>query len=292
MTNSQEKIKRPIFIIGTGRCGSTIFYRLMANHPETAFISNLNVKFPNRPLLWRMNTVLGRLPLRMGLLKPSEAYPLFDGAFPGYSKTCRTLGKRDVSDKVRQKTKSLVKNATKYQTGSRFLYKYTGWSRIGFFNDIFFKPLFIHIIRDGRDVAYSLLNVDFWQGWRGPQNWRWGKLPEPYRKEWEQSGRSYSVLAGIQWKMILDEYEESKKEIEDERIHRLRYEDLVKSPYESLSQISDFAGLSWGQTFEQRVNKYDLQSANGRWRENLPKNEKQRLEGCLEGHLQKYGYEV
>jgi len=32
-----HRLNKPIFIIGTGRCGSTIFHRMMAEHPHVAW---------------------------------------------------------------------------------------------------------------------------------------------------------------------------------------------------------------------------------------------------------------
>lgn len=41
----------------------------------------------------------------------------------------------------------------------------------------------------------------------GPSNWSLGPLPEPYALEWEHSGRSYVVLAGLAWKMLMDAFD-------------------------------------------------------------------------------------
>ena len=70
---------------------------------------------------------------------------------------------------------------------NRLLIKITGWPRIGYLNEIFSDAKFIHILRDGRAVANSLINVEFWRGWQCPQNWRFGRLTEKQQKEWEDS---------------------------------------------------------------------------------------------------------
>ena len=59
----------------------------------------------------------------------------------------------------------------KYQGKREFIAEYSGWSRIAFFNEIFPHCRFIHIVRDGRAVANSLLNVSYWKGWEGIHKW-------------------------------------------------------------------------------------------------------------------------
>lgn len=288
--NKEIKISKPIFIIGTGRCGSTIFYEMLSNHPEIGFISSLNVRFPKSLILWSMNTWFGKIGLRLGIIRPAEAYSLLNSIFPGYGRPVRTLRASDVSENTQENIKKLVIKILKYQHKEHFLYKYTGWSRIGFFNKIFPDCLFIHVIRDGRAVANSMLNVSWWNGWQGPQNWRWGELPDKYKKEWRESNMSFSVLAAIEWKMILDEVEESKKEIEPNRFFQIKYENLIEKPIEVFADVTKYCGLSYSKKFKERISRYKLINANNKWKEEFPKSEQIVLTKCLYSHLKKYNY--
>jgi len=218
---NKNNIFKPIFIFGVSRSGTTVFYNMFAHHPDLAFISNFNVKFPKTPYIWHINSLFGKAGLRARLVKPDEAYPLFNSIFPGYANPIRNLRSHDVSKEVCEGIRNLVNRNLIIQGKRRFVYKYTGWPRIGFFNAIFQDALFIHIIRDGRAVANSKLSVPWWYGWRGPQNWRWGELPEEYREEWEEGNRSFALLAGIEWKMLLDEVERSREAISENRLWAL-----------------------------------------------------------------------
>ncbi len=90
---------------------------------------------------------------------------------------------------------------------NRLLVKITGWPRLGYLHEIFPDAKFIHVVRDGRAVVNSLINVDWWDGWKGPQNWRWGDLDLSQTDEWEKYGKSFVVLAGIQLKIIMNALE-------------------------------------------------------------------------------------
>lgn len=284
------KIKKPIIITGTGRCGSTLLYEIFAHHPDVMFISNLNLKHPESKFLWRFNTIFNKLAYKKGFLKPSEAYPLFNKIFPGYARPCRTLKEFDVTTNINKKFHQFIKTILKYGKKERFLYKLTGWSRIRFFNEIFPDALFINIIRDGRAFANSIIQVPWWEGWNGPQNWRWGELAEEYKKEWENSEKSYIVLAGIQWKLLLDELEESRKFLDENRFLQVRYENLIQDPTATFEEILKFSDLPFPEKFRKKIQDKKFHNYNYKWKKNLPKREREKLNMILSEHLSKYGY--
>lgn len=43
------KITKPIVIVGTGRCGSTVFHRLLALHSQVMWLSPLSELYPDKP---------------------------------------------------------------------------------------------------------------------------------------------------------------------------------------------------------------------------------------------------
>jgi hypothetical protein len=60
------------FVIGTGRCGSTLIQEVLARHPQVGFVSNLEDKLAVLDLGGRWNNVLlGRAAPRDPALVPS-----------------------------------------------------------------------------------------------------------------------------------------------------------------------------------------------------------------------------
>src|SRR5258708_18964257 len=80
--------------------------------------------------------------------------------------------------------------------------------------------LFIHIIRDGRDVALSYLR----QGWAHPLPWDRG----------EELG-----VAGLYWKWIVSKGREAGTELGSD-YREVRFEDLVANPQEVLGRLGEF----------------------------------------------------
>src|SRR5919107_63797 len=198
------ELKKPIIIVGTGRCGSTIFHHLFARHPHVMWLSGFSDKYPTKPSVNRsVVTALGN-PLVYRFfgerVQPGECYRFWDRHAYGFSAPCRDLLKEDVTPRMKKQVRAALQ-AMLTPKRNRMLIKLAGWSRIGFLKEIFPDAKFVHIVRDGRAVASSVLHVDFWRGWRGPQGWNAGMLSPEDEAVWEATGRSFVALAGIQWQL-------------------------------------------------------------------------------------------
>ncbi len=239
------------FIVGTGRCGSSLIHEILARHEDIGFISNIDDNLSRLNLKGRWNnqlfrTPLGRLTRKGSLLKfaPSEAYKLIARQIsPIYESSDRDLAAGDVTPWLERHFVSFFEARQRAQGRPLFLHKYTGWSRMGFFGQLFPEARFIHIVRDGRAVANSWLQMRWWGGYRGPENWLWGGLPQPYDTEWSENNRSYTRLAGIGWKVLMDSYERASREVSPDRYLEVRYEDFLVDPQKTIESILAF--LNW-----------------------------------------------
>ena len=149
---------------------------------------------------------------------------------------------------------------------------------------------FVHILRDGRAAANSILNVEWWQGYEGPHHWQWGELSPDYRDEWERHGRSFVALAAIQWKILMDAYDAAKPTLDPARLCEVRFEDFSADPLTTFRRVLDFCQLESTPEFEQRVRAYGVTDTNFKWREDLKTDQHAVLEGVLAGHHERYSY--
>lgn len=131
---------KPIFFIGNGRSGTTIISEVLSNHSEFGWLSNYSAKFP----------------------RIAEAYPFWQG-YAGNKFLWDFLIDVKVTPLESQKINHAVQKNLFFQCKKRLLAKITGLLRIGFIRSVFPEASFIHIVRDGRAVVDSLLNVDFWK---------------------------------------------------------------------------------------------------------------------------------
>lgn len=289
------KITKPIILVGTGRCGSTVFHRLLAKHPQMMWLSGFAERYPEKPA-WnrRAVTAVGN-PLLGWLfgenIRPGEAYHFWDRCAYGFSEPCRDLVRTDVTARVRKQVRAALEPMLT-PVRNRLLVKITGWPRIGFLNGIFEDARFVHILRDGRAVANSLLHVNFWRGWYGPQGWRAGVLSAEDQATWESYDRSFIALAGIEWRVQMRAIEAARQALDPKLFLEVRYEEFCERPLQTYRRVLDFAELPSSADFERHVKAASIRDMSNRWRDDLTPEQQALLDDLLREDLQRYGYDV
>ncbi len=286
-------ITKPIIIVGTGRCGSTLFHRLMAKHPQLMWMSPVCYKYPHKPQWNRIAVNAMDNPLLRRLfgekIRPGENYRFWDKYAYGFSEPCRDLLRSDVSARVKQQVRKAFEPMLDARR-NRLLIKITGWSRIGFLNEIFEDAKFIHMLRDGRAVASSLLHVNFWRGWYGPQGWRAGLLSAEDQATWESYDRSFTALAGIEWRIQMRAMEAARQALDPSRFFEVKYETFCEHPVESFQRALDFAEVPWSADFEREIRLASIRSTSNRWRDDLAPQQQTILDDLLREDLLRCGY--
>jgi hypothetical protein len=287
------------FLIGMGRCGSTLLHEVLARHPDVGFISNLEDKLPGVRILGRWNrAVYQRMPAqftRKGRLRyaPSEGWHVLDRQIsPILSTPVRDLRADDATPWLSKRFREFFQSRADAQGTAVFLHKFTGWPRTGFVRQILPDAKFIHIVRDGRAVTNSVLQTSWWRGWEGPQRSLFGPLPQAYEAEWEASGRSFVLLAGLEWKVLMDAFESAEREVDPGSWLTVRYEDAIADPRRWFGGMLEFLGLEWTPAFERGFRRHRFTSSRAQaFRTDLDPAALRLLEESLAIHLKRYGYD-
>jgi omega-hydroxy-beta-dihydromenaquinone-9 sulfotransferase len=290
-----SNIVQPIIMIGTGRCGSTVLHRLLAKHPEVMWLSGFCDRYPTRPELNRravtaldyplLGSVLG------GRIQPGECYRFWDKHAYGFSEPCRDLVRGDVTARVKKQVHRALEPMLTARR-HRLLLKITGWPRIGYLNEIFPDARFIHIVRHGCAVASSLLHVNFWRGWYGPQGWRAGLLSPEDQAIWEGYDRSFTALAGLEWRIQMRAIEAARRNLDARRFCEVKYETFCQQPLDTCRRILQFAELPDSAEFERQVRATPIRDMSNRWRDDLTPAQQEQLDELLREDLARYGYDA
>jgi hypothetical protein len=229
-------------------------------------------------------------PLLGNKIQPGECYRFWDQHAYGFSEPCRDLVRTDVTARVRKQVRAAFEPMLTSQR-NRLLIKITGWPRIGFLNEIFEDARFIHIVRDGRAVASSLLHVDFWRGWMGPQGWRAGLLSPEDQATWESYDRSFVALAGLEWRIQMRAIEAARRASPDAKaFFQVKYEEFCAQPLETCRRVLEFGELPGSADFERHVKGAKIRSTSHRWRDDLTPGQQAVLDDLLREDLLQYGY--
>jgi omega-hydroxy-beta-dihydromenaquinone-9 sulfotransferase len=288
------KIIKPIIIVGSGRCGSTLFHRLFSHHERTMWLSAFALRFPGKPA-WNRRAVMALdNPLVRRLfgetIRPTESYRFWDRYAYGFSRPCRDLVESDVTARVKRQLHAAF-GATLSARRDRLLLKITGWPRLGYLHEVFEDAKFIHIIRDGRAVANSLMHVPFWWGWYGPQGWRAGLLSPEDQAVWESYDRSFTALAGLEWRIQMRAMAAARKLLDPRLFMEVKYESLCERPLETFRRVIEFAELPPSEPLERAVKVAKIESTSNRWSEDLTPTQQKILNDVLHEDLRQCGYD-
>jgi omega-hydroxy-beta-dihydromenaquinone-9 sulfotransferase len=289
---------RLLFLVGTGRCGSTLVANLIAARSGVGFVSRLdNLSAP----IWigRFNGFLYRQlpPQSMGSpvrFTPSEGYRAIRREIgSALVDPVRDLTQADAFPWLVEGLRDFFGKRARAQRSAVFMHKFTGWSRVGLLQAAFPNASFVHVVRDGRAVANSLLHVSWWRGWRGPERWGFGPLAGEDTREWEASGRSFPVLAGLEWRILMDSYDAAARLVGPQHWMTIRYEDVVTDPTASLGGILAEVGLPLTDEFARRVRRHRITAERvDAFRSDLTPADLDSLNRLLERHLVSKGYSV
>lgn len=290
-----KSIDRPIFLIGSGRSGTTLLLDLLTKHPDLAWFSNWFNLHPNYPWLaaplriWDIpiigSKIAGRIP---GLLHSHEAINVYKycGIRDLHYEKRSFLIETDVTCKAATCMRGLIARYLAFRGKKRFITKNTNnCARVRYLKTIFPDAQFIHIIRDGRAVAYSLLNVEWWPNLT---LWWSGFTPD----EWKREGNSPIELCARHWQHMVHTVRSNAATFPSGDYIEIKYEDLVKDTMHQLSMILEFCDLPSMPAFENAMKRFNIYNSNYKWRKNLSKADKFILEAVLADSLEQMGYET
>jgi omega-hydroxy-beta-dihydromenaquinone-9 sulfotransferase len=266
---------KPILIIGAPGSGTTLLYQTLCSHRDLAYITG-NMLLAG---IYRHGRLLGDRRKALFILRnliyrdpastlPHEADIFWMARFGYYN----YMTENDYSEEMAAYFRKKVLQVHKLWGRPRFVNKNLQNSfRVRLLNSIFPDAKFIHIIRDGRAVAFSLLNKK-----------RDGATSpillvgfEDILADKYQHKRSELYNYGLAWTKYVTKAREAGT-VAKGRYYEVRYENLVREPYDELRNIMDFCELDWYDKFEESIPP--TQNMNEKWRQKATKEQRRDLE--------------
>jgi len=215
-------LDRPVFIVGCGRSGTTILGRLLEQHPQLAYLNE-----PRR--IWKLDprTNVWERPARWG-------------------RRHLAMTEQDVRPDVQAQIARAFAAEVREQNATRLVEKLPINSfRIAYLAAMFPGALFVHLLRNGLEVARSIERVRDSLAWFGRDDYKWTLLAEYAR---QQGLGSLAELAGnepvlrglLEWRLSVMSCLNAQHRLPAARWLELRYEDLLADPVAACIALEQF----------------------------------------------------
>lgn len=239
-------MKQPFFLLGNPRSGTSLLRIILDSHPnivvppECGFIEWLFEKYKD----WDFKKMIG---------------PFIEDLYQTKKFETWNLPKDDlleVLNKHQPSTYQLTCQHIYFAYGNKFSKNLSNWgdknnyyiNHVHKLKIIFPDAVFIHLVRDGRDVAASYKKIN----------------QSDFKSRYKPSLPNTIKNIAIEWVSNLEVINNFFQTLEENKYITLRYEDLLNSPKQQLTRITSFLDLSYHPdmlNYHKRNQKYDIEPA-------------------------------
>ncbi len=298
--------KNIVFLLGAGRSGTTLLYKILSLHRSVAYLSNYQKSYPNWPSWAYLQFFLNQFPVfkrRTWFMEkgnayfnqnrkwihtivptPSEAESVYASCGIPLTPSNDFCLSPEVSDCLRNKFEHIRKNAG----GEILLSKRTANNRrISLLKKIFPDAKYIHLIRDGRAVAYSALQVAWWNDhllyWAG-------RTP----RQMKEDGFNPLELAARNWVEEMKSLESGTVLLQKNQLLEIQYDELLRYPHEKIQDILNFMGVTSQKdtVFWNTLETLQLAPKHERWVSSWTESELNIVHNVQQEALYRWGFDI
>jgi len=223
----EPALARPVFIVGCGRSGTTILGDTLGAHHEVTYLNEHRQlwedAYPETDV-WseRARERVGRLELTEVVCSPERTRRLASNFY------CETVA----TGRPRLVEKLPINNF-----------------RLRFINAAFPDCLFVHLLRNGLEVARSVDRMPPEANWYGHDDYKW-KLLVDYAEGHEQYRELHPLCDTtrkrglLEWRMSVEIAVDYFGDFPADRHMSVTYEELLDTPVDVIRRIEEFVGLS------------------------------------------------
>ena len=303
MTSQSYEIKKPIFIIGVPRSGTTMLLRIFCKHPDLAWFSHEDLKFliplkeqeklkkkflkmkENNEAIPRNEGSLFVFGLDQGRpLEGTSKVPIEAESFWGrYIKSYQT----EIPSDKKQELKKILGEVLRSQDKFRFLNKApTNTVRIFAIKEIFPDAKFINIARDPRSVIASMLIRTKNEG-KFSIDW----AIKEKKMNFENSLKNNELVKYYSqgYNEITNYISEFLKQHNSENFITIIYENFLLNPEENLKKLLDFCELEEPESLSQMMPR-KLKDTTEKWKKELTEDDQQKIFDIVQDSIDNMKY--
>lgn len=270
----------PIFIVGSPRSGTSLLSKIISGHPKIGIPFESHVY----PRLYPWRKCYGDISINKNKKRVAEDIVSLEPVkkwkkLPSVERVIENIGGSSFHTAFEGFMEAWLREIGKKRWGEKTPHNVFFWREI---SEGFPKSKFIHIVRDGRDVAMSWKKVRF-----GPEHF-------------------YSI--SNLWKNYVKKAEEIKRKTDKNRFYEVKYEEILKRPKKNIKKICNFLGESFDSKMmkfykgagsyptddrnERNLSRPLLRDNMNKWMSDINTRNLRIFESVSGETLERYGYEL
>jgi hypothetical protein len=261
----------PVFVIGHARSGTSVLTTLIRKHLRIAFgtESQFIVRLAKRSAAFG-DLAIGANRRRFVETLSTERFFARTGANYGFVLDVNAVVDASVKGTYRSVLDAVFGQLAAHMRYHRWGDKTPEYAlHLPVLYGLYPDASFIHVIRDGRDVALSVFERQF--------------------------GAKNVCIAARHWLKYLEAVERFRRTHPEARVLDVRYEDLLEQPERVFESLIDFLHISDSDGLSSRIGyalRDELKAGNSqKWKTRFNPDEQRRFEAVSGAALERYGYE-
>lgn len=260
-----NKIEKPVFIVGPERSGTTLIYGLLSNADEFYWLSRIDSLMPSMTI---MSCVLRKalcflqpevhaaayeeISMMKGLITPSECMPYWRTLFgwgdeENYLIDDDRFSEQDVTPEIRKRLHKDFDRRMSFLGKSRLLVKQPGFSlKLSFWDAVFENGLYIICTRSVEDNMRSLVKVR-----KKSDEQFWGTKVPGWRNYLNADDRTKYLFQLFQIYKIMLESIERRHLVEQVMV--VPYEKMILDPEMTSRKVAEFCEVEWNPAMEKSL---------------------------------------
>lgn len=297
-SKTESLIKKPIFIVGPPRSGTTITYSMLCAHPDLAWFSTNDIKYwiPKKNIIKIKNyhflhhkPLTGEIRLLINgpdkpgdnrIHLPPELQPIEGNSF--WNRIFKGWPKEDIPKHAKNEIRKVISCTLTRQNKTRFLNKAPLHStRLFVLKNIFPDAKFINIIREPRATIASMLKRHEQEGGFASDIW-----PIKNKSKYEK----FDLIQKYTWLYaeVIDSSYEFQEQDHEKNFMTVIYEEFIKNPKETLSKILNFCELRFPDSLEDMIPP--IHETSHKWKERFSPEDQKKIYDLVQPSLQKIKY--
>jgi len=265
-----DKIVKPVFIVGTARSGTQEIYKLFSKHRDLCYFEHYVSKFWMKPFMFKLLPIFLKYQRsRYGIRRPRATQGI---VWDRFDSPINYVDEKNATKEVTNYYYSAIEAELKAFKAKRFVGKHTRLcTSIKWVNAMFPDAFYVVVWRDPKDTV-NLIHRQL-EKWRDlPPQHAYTHNYKGHHSILEKFGENttHRMEAYIKFFNYQKDCMQNDLHVIKNKMIEIKFEDFQDSPKKTIKELYEFTELDWYKKLERIIPEKIEVKTNNTWKDLLP----------------------